>query len=269
MTCSPEFVLEVRGLAKTYTQGKFWQRKFRRHALDNVSIVLQRGTTLSVIGESGSGKTTLAMCLVGLEHPDAGDILLNGISLHSLKKKARILEQRKIQLVFQDSAGALNPRLTALQIIEEPLLIKGGYDPRERSSLAEEMMELVGISRAWKHRSPHEFSGGQRQRLAIARALILKPEVLILDEVFVGLDLSIRGQIANLLLDIQQRRGLSYLCISHDVALMAQFADAFAVMDQGRIAETGGAAELLKRVPNSLIIHAPSQSLALSAHSGA
>jgi peptide/nickel transport system ATP-binding protein len=273
MHSHPHFVIEARGLSKTYTQGKWWQKQFHCHALEDVCFALDPGSILAVTGESGSGKTTLAMCLVGLEIPDAGEILLNGISLHSLKKSSRIETQRQIQLIFQDSAGALNPRMSAIEIVEEPLLIRGECSRSERSAIAEGMLESVGIPPKWKHRLPREFSGGQRQRLAIARALVLKPSVLILDEIFVGLDLSIRGQIANLLLDIKELHGLSYICISHDLALISQFADAVAVMDRGRIVARGKPEELLdglrQPIPANEMQSPRTQNLALGAHSGA
>ncbi|HEY1660636.1 MAG TPA: dipeptide/oligopeptide/nickel ABC transporter ATP-binding protein [Candidatus Sulfotelmatobacter sp.] len=232
-----EFVLEARGLSKTFTSGRWWQKQFRHRALDHVSLSLERGKMLAVIGESGSGKTTLAMCLVGLERPDAGEVLLDGLSIASLDRRSRVSLRKEMQLIFQDSSAALNPRLSAIEIVEEPLLI-GGYGIRkERRELAMAMMERVGVSPQWAQRRPHDFSGGQRQRLAIARALTLRPKVLILDEIFVGLDLSIQGQIANLLLDLQSSHGLSYICISHDIALATQIADRIVVMDKGRIVE--------------------------------
>jgi ABC-type glutathione transport system ATPase component len=247
MFSAPEFVLEVRGLCKTYTQGNSWRKRFGCRALDSVSVALRPGRTLVLWGASGCGKTTLAMCIVGLESPDAGEILINGVNLASLTKSAARLARAEIQLVFQDSAGALNPRMSAIQIVEEPLLIRGQHTRAERLQSVAKMMERVGISPNWMQRLPHEFSGGQRQRLAIARALVLRPRILILDEVFVGLDLSIQGQIANLLLDLQQAEGLSYLCISHDLAIAAHMADMIAVMDQGRIVENATPEEFLNR----------------------
>jgi ABC-type dipeptide/oligopeptide/nickel transport system ATPase subunit len=235
MDPASQFVVEVRRLSKTYTQGRLWQRKFSRRALDEVSFTLRVGSTLALIGESGSGKTTLAMCLVGLEETDAGEILLDGRNLVPLTKLERISTRGQIQLVFQDSASALNPRMSAIDIVEEPLLLQGKQSRSERWNLSEEMMERVGISPGWKFRLPHEFSGGQRQRLAIARALMLQPKVLILDEIFTGLDLSMQGQIANLLLDLQRTHGLTYICISHNLSLAARMADAIAIMKNGRL----------------------------------
>jgi ABC-type glutathione transport system ATPase component len=268
-----EFVLEARGLCKSYTQGKLWQKKFRRVALDNVFLALRPGETLALVGESGCGKTTLAMCLVGLEKPDAGEILLNGTSLRLLNKSERILAGREIQLIFQDSAAALNPRMSALQIIEEPLLIRGQHSLPARRQLAVEMMERVGISSNWKHRLPHEFSGGQRQRLAIARALVLQPRVLVLDEVFVGLDLSIQGQIANMLIDLQVTNRLSYICISHDLALVSQIVDTIAVMHAGQIVEMASPQELFNRPQHfgtmALMSARRSERLTRAAYSGA
>jgi len=268
MNSASEFVLEARALSKTYTQGKWWQKKFHCHAVDNVSFALRPHETLALVGESGCGKTTLAMCLVGLETPDSGEILIDGTNPQSLAKSERTSVRREIQLVFQDSAGALNPRMSALEIVEEPLLLQG-RTRSQRRELAAQKMEDVGISAKWGHRLPHEFSGGQRQRLAIARTLVLKPKVLILDEVFVGLDLSIQGQIANLLVDLQEVHGLSYICISHNLALAAHFADTIAIIDHGRIVEKGSAEEFQRQYLMAPALTASRPDVALSARCGA
>lgn len=266
MHSASQFVLEVRRLSKTYTQGRLWQKKFCSRALDDISFRLRAGTTLALVGSSGSGKTTLAMCLVGLEKPDAGEIFFEGKNIGSLAKPEQTAARTQIQLVFQDSAGALNPRMSAIESIEEPLLLRGKQSRSERWSLSEELMERVGISPDWKFRRPHEFSGGQRQRLAIARALTLQPKVLILDEIFVGLDLSMQGQIANLLLDLQQIHGLTYICISHNVSLAARMANEVRVMSNGRIIESPTPEQLfarsLKLKPAQMPLH---QQYALSA----
>lgn len=259
---SSQFALTVKGLSKTYRQGHWWQKQFSCRALDNVDFKLRRGSTLGVVGPSGSGKTTLAMCLTGLEQPDRGEILVNGNDLDSPPTSSRTSAHRAIQLIFQDSARALNPRMCAREIVEEPLLIRG-ENRVERWERAETMMERVGLARAWRQRLPHELSGGQRQRLAIARALLLRPQVLVLDEVFVGLDLSIQGQIANLLLELQEVEHVSYICISHDLGLVSHVADDILVMSHGQVVE--------QYRPNSLVpmCAPPPERSATAARSGA
>jgi oligopeptide transport system ATP-binding protein len=237
-------VLEARGLCKTYVQGKLWQKKRRYLALENVSLAIRPATTVALVGESGCGKTTLAKCLVGLETLDGGEVLLAGRRIELQDRRALRAARKEIQLIFQDSASALNPRMSAIEIVEEPLLIRASHSRLERRVLAEEMLENVGISQRWKDRKPQEFSGGQRQRIAIARALTVEPRVLILDEIFAELDISIKGEIANLLLGLQQSRGLSYLCISHDLSIATQIADEVAVMDRGRIVRQGSPQEV-------------------------
>jgi ABC-type glutathione transport system ATPase component len=237
-------LLEVRGLSKTHKQGRWWQRQFQITALDNVDLTLHAGRTLAVIGESGAGKTTLAMCLIGLERQDAGEIIFDGMNLTELRSQEKLRAHREIQLIFQDSAGALSPRMSAIEIIEEPLLI-AGQDRGSRQQRALHTMEQVGLPCGWRDRKPHELSGGQRQRLAIARALVVKPKLLILDEALAGLDLSIRGQISNLLLDLQTEHNLGYLCISHDLKHVAQFADEALVLHQGKVIRHIDAPQLL------------------------
>jgi peptide/nickel transport system ATP-binding protein len=242
-------LLDVRGLCKAHKQGRWWQREFRVLALDSVDLTLNVGNTLALVGESGAGKSTLAMCLVGLVEPDAGEIIFDGRRLGELRAKDRASNFRKIQLIFQDSAGALNPRMSASEIIEEPLLIAGeGRILRRQRALR--AMEQVGLPSTWSNRRPHELSGGQRQRLAIARALLLEPKLVILDEVLAGLDVSIQGQISNLLLDLQSEHDLSYLCISHDLAHVSQFADQVAVIHQGKITCTDWASQTIDKPPD-------------------
>ena len=265
-------LIEVRGLRKVYTRTHWWQKRPPFLALDNVDLAIQRGQTMALVGESESGKTTLAMCLVGLEPPDAGEIWFEGKNLLApgADKEAKVGSE--IQLVFQDSAGALNPRMSAAQIIEEPLLICRRGSSKERSELVLEMMAQVGLSPKWKDRRPHQFSGGQRHRLAIARALVLKPRLLILDEALTGLDLSIQGQMMNLLLDLQTSEGLTYLHISHDLELAGQVVDEIAVMYQGRVVECASPSELYTHPQHphtrALLASIPPR-LAYRAHGGA
>jgi peptide/nickel transport system ATP-binding protein len=240
-------LLKVHGLCKTHRQGRWWQRQFQIAALDDVDLTLHAGRTLALVGESGAGKTTLAMCLIGLELPDAGKIVLDGMNVTGLRGKEKSRARREIQLIFQDSAGALSPRMSASEIIEEPLLI-AGKDRRSRRQLVFHAMQQVGLPESWHDRRPHELSGGQRQRLAIARALVLKPKLLILDEALAGLDLSIQGQISNLLLDLQTEQNLGYLYISHDLKHVAQFADEVAFLHRGKIVRRINVSEMISEL---------------------
>jgi ABC-type glutathione transport system ATPase component len=266
-----EPLLQVRGLCKTYSDRRWWQAQFLLTALDNVYLAIQTGRTLALVGESGSGKTTLAMCLVGLEQADSGEIWFEGRNLLAQSGRNRAAVGREIQLVFQDSTGALSPRMSAAQIIEEPLLIHRQGKRKERSELVLEMMAKVGLSPKWKDRWANQFSGGQRQRLAIARALVLKPKLLILDEALAGLDLSIQGQIVNLLLDLQESEALSYLFISHNLELAGQVADEIAVMYQGQVVECASPTQIFlhPRHPHTqTLLAAVPPRLAYSAQSG-
>lgn len=246
----PEPLLQIEALTKTYTQGRWWEKRFASKALDGINLTLEAGKTLALVGKSGSGKTTLALCLAMLEKPDSGKISFDGLDLGSLSKPERARLRPRIQLIFQDSAAALPARFTAAQIIEEPLVIRGRYPAstdgevgrehcaqKNRGDVVRDLMAKVGLPPAWAHRRPHQFSGGERQRLAIARSLALQPTLLILDEPFTGLDLSVRGQIVNLLLALQVELSLTYLYISHDLDLVRYFSDNVAVMDRGRIVE--------------------------------
>jgi len=233
-------------LCKRYVQrAPFSRKKFIVDALVDVDFEIVPGCVTAVVGESGSGKSTLAACLVMLEKPDAGEIWFEGREISRLGHRELAQLRSKIQLVFQDSAGALNPRFSAAEIISEPLMIQRQDSGNQLRTRACELMEEVGLCADWADRHPLEFSGGQRQRLAIARAIALNPSFLILDESLSGLDLSTQAQILNLLLDLQASRGLTYLLISHDLGLVGQFADFVAVMHQGRIVEHGPRQQVL------------------------
>jgi peptide/nickel transport system ATP-binding protein len=232
-------LLRVCGLTKRYP-GRARRGAPAVLALAGVDLEVRLGSDVALVGQSGSGKSTLARCLVRLEEPTSGQIWFEGKDLLSLRGPRLLRFRERVQLILQDSATALDPRLTAADLVSEPLEVLGRGDRRERRRRALELMESVGLPASWAARRPFELSGGQRQRLAIARALAVGPELLILDEPFAGLDASIQAQIATLLQELQARNGLTYLYVSHDLALMAVLADEVAIMFEGRIVEQGG-----------------------------
>ena len=242
MEAEPPLV-RVSGLTKRYP-GRGGRRAPAVEALAGIDLTLTRGSDLALVGQSGSGKSTLARCLARLEEPTSGQIWFDGTDLLSLRGRRLLPFRERIQLILQDSATALDPRLRAAEIVSEPLEVLGRGDRRERRRRALELMETVGLPAAWAERRPLELSGGQRQRLAIARALAVKPQLLILDEAFAGLDASIQAQIASLLRDLQGRHGLTYLYVSHDLVLMGLLADEVAIMFEGRIVEQGAVARI-------------------------
>lgn len=223
----------------------FSRDKFAIDALVDVNFEIAPGCLTALVGESGSGKSTLASCLAMMEKPDSGEIWFEGNEISHWNNRNLAPLRPKIQMVFQDSAGALDPRFSAARIIEEPLEIQHRESGRKLRTRACELMEEVGLSPDWANRSPLQLSGGQRQRLAIARAIALKPAVLILDESLSGLDLSTQAQILNLLLDLEAARAFTCLLISHDLSLVGQVADFVAVMHQARIVESGSTAQVL------------------------
>lgn len=230
---STQPLVQVRNISKQFVQRRFLsRRKVAVQALQDISLEIPRGSTLAVIGRSGSGKTTLARCIAGFEQPDSGAIVYAGRN------------RRSVQLIFQDAGTALNPRFTAAEAIAEPLDIIRQVAPAQRRQRALQLMEESGLEPAWAERKVGEFSGGQRQRLAIARALAAEPEMLILDESLSGLDLPLQAQILRLLLDLQSRHGLTYLHITHDLNFLPLFADHVVVMDQGALVEACSPAAL-------------------------
>jgi ABC-type glutathione transport system ATPase component len=247
----PPDLVVAKNIRKVYTPRR-WFRTNRHSvvALDDVSITIPRGKTLALVGESGTGKSTLGRCIARLEEATSGEVWFDGQSISRLNARGLLPFRKQIQFVFQDATTALNPWFSAAEIVEEPLLVHG-WNRKDRRRRALELMDQVQLSPAWAERRPSEFSGGQRQRLAIARALALRPKLLILDEALSGVDVSIQAQLVNLLLQLQASLGLTYLFISHDLALVPYIAAQVAVMRRGRIVELSGAAELYRRGPHS------------------
>jgi len=239
-TGGTEPLLQAVGLGKTYTRGGWLSRRRTRvEVLRDVDLKIRTGSTVALIGASGSGKSTLARCLASLEEPDSGQIWFANKNLAGLSRHELAPFRKQIQLIFQEPSAALNPRLKAVDLVSEPLVIAGVGTKRERRDHALERMELVGLLASLGKRLLSELSGGQRRRLAIARALMLEPKLLILDEALTGLDLSTRAQISNLLLKLQEVCSLTYLLIAHDFGLITHLADEVVVLDQGRIVECG------------------------------
>lgn len=237
-------VLEVRGMSKRFVQQRFLsRRKFIVQSLQGIDLTLRPGSTLAVLGRSGSGKSTLARCIAGFETPDSGEILLEGKPTKNLDAA-----RRSVQMIFQDAATSLNPRFTARQIVAEPLEIARWKTGAERTARALELMGEVGLDPDWALRLAGEFSGGQRQRLALARALAAEPKVLIMDEALSGLDMPLQAQMMRLLMELQARHGLAYLYISHDLNFISLFAREVVVMDAGRIVERTTPAKLSQSV---------------------
>ncbi len=239
-------VLEVKALAKSFwlKQGVFGKREFK--AVQNVNFKLKKGHTLGVVGESGSGKTTMGLTLLRLHEPTGGEVIFDGKNLLKLSDKERLVMRRRIQIVFQNPYASLNPRFTIGQTLLEPMVIHGiGKDTAEREQRARALLEKVGLDGRAFGKYPHEFSGGQRQRVAIARCLTLNPEVLVLDEAVSALDVSVQAQVLNLLKDLQDEFGLSYVFISHDLAVVRFISDEVLVMKDGVVVEQASAAEIL------------------------
>ena len=262
-------LLRVKGLCKKYVRGGLLRKRVPVSAVIGVDFEIQSGRTFALVGESGSGKSTVARCVTRLEKPDSGQILIRGTDIAQLHARELLPFRSGIQMVFQDAITSMSPRFSALEVIEEPLLIQskngqGGRNGQSRRDLARNLMEEVGLSPDWVDRSILHFSGGQRQRLALARALAVRPQLLVLDEALSGLDLSTQAQIANLLLNLQAAHSLSYFLISHDMGLVARLADVIGVMSGGQIVETGATQQVI-----SSPSHAATKKLLASANAAA
>lgn len=240
-----EILMELRQVSKDYRTGGYPGRGGVFHSLKNVDLTIKKGKTTALVGESGAGKTTTTRIVLMLEQPTEGIVLYEGRDTRSLSSFERKSFHRGVQAVFQDPYSSFDPRQNIYRILEEPLLSDKSRKAEERSEKIREMMERVGLDREYLKRYPHEFSGGQLQRIAIARALISDPKMLVLDEPVSALDVSIRGQILNLLRDLQKERGISCLYISHDMSSVRYLADEVAVICEGRIVEEGTADQVL------------------------
>ena len=242
-----EIVLDVRGLCKNFVshEGLFGKRVMR--AVKDVSFSLPRGKTVGLVGESGSGKSTVGLTIMRLHQADGGEVVFRGKNLLALSPQAQMEYKRHIQIIFQNPYASLNPRFVIGEILTEPMRLHGiGAHEAEREKLAAELLDRVGLPAMSLRKYPHEFSGGQRQRIAIARALTLKPEVLICDESVSALDVSVQAQVLNLLQDLQDEFRMSYLFISHDLAVVKYLSDQVMVMNAGEIVEAANPDEIYR-----------------------
>jgi len=244
-------LLDVRSLSQTYAlpRRRLLGPAPALQALKDVSFTLQSGRSLGIVGESGSGKSTLARLVMALETPSAGQVLLDGTDLHALPPPVLRRARSDLQMVFQDPYGSLDPRRTVGQTVAEPLALLGDQpvtSRAERRERAAEMLAAVGLRSTDLDRYPHEFSGGQRQRIAIARALVTNPRLIVADEPVSALDVSVQAQVLNLMMDLQERHGLAYLFISHDLAVVELMCDEVLVLQGGCVVETGAASDVMR-----------------------
>ncbi|HKI23064.1 MAG TPA: ATP-binding cassette domain-containing protein [Gaiellaceae bacterium] len=242
-----EALLQVRDLRKEFPVKSGFVIERVTHsvkAVDGVSFEIAEGRTLGLVGESGSGKSTTGYCVLQLIKPTAGSIRFQGKELTELGREQMRKMRRELQIVFQDPYSSLDPRMTVGDIVAEPLEVHGVGGRRDRRARVRELLDVVGFNPDYSNRYPHEFSGGQRQRVGVARALALNPSLIVCDEPVSALDVSIQAQILNLLKDLQRDFGLTYLFISHDLAVVRSMSDDIAVMKDGKLVETGTADEV-------------------------
>lgn len=239
-TGKPDIVVEGRNLVRDYVSsgGLFGKPKVVR-ALKGISFAVERGTTLAVVGESGCGKSTLARIVTMIDPATQGELLIEGRPVDIARQRVDPDLRARVQIVFQNPYGSLNPRQKVGEVLTEPLRLRGGVPASERRDRAMSMLQRVGMKAEHYNRYPHMFSGGQRQRIAIARALMLNPALLVLDEPVSALDLSVQAQVLNLLKDLQDEFGLTYVFISHDLSVVRYLADRVMVLYEGEVVEAG------------------------------
>ena len=242
-----DVVLKVEHLTKHYPikKGLFGKSGACVHALEDASFEVHRGETFAIVGESGCGKSTTGKCILRLTEPTSGEVWLDGEDFTKLKGDDLTRARQQMKLIFQDPYSSLNPRMTVADIIAEPIDIAGTYKTREeRDARVEEIMQAVGLDLAFKYRYPHEFSGGQRQRIGIARAIVLEPQIVVCDEPVSALDVSVQAKVINLLEELQDKLGLSYIFISHDLSVVKHISDTVMVMYLGHTMELASKDEL-------------------------
>ena len=236
-------ILEIKNLTKYFpVMGGVFRREVGRvYAVNDVSLSVNKGETIGIVGESGCGKSTLGRALIRLYEPSSGTVIFDGQDFTALSKKELKAQRKRIQMIFQDPYASLNPRMSIEKILTEPFELHQVGTPAERREWVQELLEIVGLPAEAAQRYPHEFSGGQRQRVGIARALALRPDVIICDEAVSALDVSIQSQVLNLLVQLQKERGLTYLFISHDLSVVKYISDRVVVMYLGKVVETADA----------------------------
>ena len=246
MSENSTILLETKDLSKYFTakKGLLNLRPSVVKAVDHVSLSVKRGETLGLVGESGCGKSTLGRTILRLIPATEGQVLYNGEDILTYDKKKMWEMRRKLQIIFQDPYSSLNPRMTVYDLISAPLEVYRIGTKEERREMVEEILQEVGLDKQYLNRFPHEFSGGQRQRIGIARALILNPEFVVCDEAVSALDVSVRAQVLNLMRNMQQKKNLTYLFISHDLSVVRHISDRIAVMYLGSVAEVAEKAQL-------------------------
>lgn len=238
-------LLELDHVTKTFQTKSFFGKTREVHALNGISLTVNRGDSIGIVGESGCGKSTLANLIIRLEEPTSGTIKLGGTDITHAKEQELTDLRHRVQIVFQDPYSSLSPRLTVRDIVAEPARVFGEFDERVIEDRVRELLHMVGLRDNALDRYPHEFSGGQRQRISIARALMTNPDILILDEPTSALDVSVQAQVLNILTDLRERLHLTYLFISHNLAVVKYISDQTVVMRKGEIVEQGPSDEIL------------------------